>query len=262
MRHLLPILVLFSTILYGCYDRHKEPLSQDFSEQGNINIIQLRELCKNGYYNITSEIVCIGRITSSDRQGNFYRSIIIEDESGGAEIKLGAYNLTTQYPVGLTVALHLNGTAVMVENGVITVGLPPQSFDSKPREMEAQEVIDKHIIRSNSVEPIAPLLCDIQMLNSSLCGRFIRIEKVHHSPLPDREESISLGGYHRFTDTENNIIFTNVSTYADFANTEIPLSDVAIQGILYYETVGMGIGDQFVIKPRFEDDISIYDTTI
>jgi hypothetical protein len=150
----------------------------------------------------------------------------------------------------------------MHENGVMQVGLPPQSFDSAPREMEAQEVIDKHIIRSNSVEPTTPLSCHINSLNHSLCGRFIRIDNRHHSPLPDREECTTLSGYHRFTDIENNAIFSYISPYADFANKEIPTSGISLQGILYYETVGMGIGGQYVIKPRFEDDISISDDTI
>jgi hypothetical protein len=262
MKPLFLAIILFSFVVGGCYDNNSNPPSEEFEEGFTCNMAELRKMCENGCYNITSDIICVGRVTSSDSEGNFYRSIVIEDNSGGLEVKLGIYNIATQYPIGLMVSLHLNGTAIMNENGVVQVGLPPQSFDSSPREMEAQAIIDKHIIRSNSVEPTTPILCDIKSLNNSMCGRFIRIENIHHTPLPDREECTILGGYHRFTDAENNAIFTYISTYADFANMEVPLSDVAIQGILYYETVGMGVGGQFVIKPRFEDDISIYDTTI
>lgn len=262
MKLLFLVIVLFSVVASGCYDNNTTPLSKEFEEGYTHNIAQLRKLCENGCYNIISDIICVGRVTSSDKEGNFYRSIVVEDNSGGVEVKLGTYNLSTQYPVGLMVSLHLNGTAIMNENGVMQVGLPPQSFDSAPREMEAQEVIDKHIIRSNSVEPTTPLLCDIKLLNHSLCGRFIRIENLHHSPLPDREDCSTLSGYHRFTDIENSAIFTYTSPYADFTNTEIPTSNISIQGILYYEAVGMGIGGQYVIKPRFEDDISISDDTI
>ena len=262
MKLLFLVIVLFSVVASGCYDNNTTPLPKGFEEGYTYNIAQLRKLCENGCYNITSDIICVGRVTSSDKEGNFYRSIVVEDNSGGVEVKLGTYNLSTQYPVGLMVSLHLNGTAIMNENGVMQVGLPPQNHDSTPRDMEAQEVIDKHIIRSNSVEPTTPLLCDIKLLNHSLCGRFIRIENLHHSPLPDREECATLSGYHRFTDTENNTIFSYISPYADFANKEIPISDISIQGILYYETVGMGIGGQYVIKPRFEDDISMSGNTI
>ena len=262
MKLLLLIILLFSSIVSGCYDSNNIPPQKEFDEGYTYDIAELRQMCENECHNITSDIICVGRVTSSDKEGNFYRSVTIEDNSGGLEVKLGIYNIATQYPIGLMVSLHLNGTAIMVNNGVVQVGLPPQCFDSSPREMEAQEVIDKHIIRSNSVEPTAPLLCDIKSLSNSMCGRFIQIENLHHAPLPDREECVALGGYHRFTDAENNAIFTYVSTYSDFANMEIPLSDTTIQGILYYETVGMSVGDQFVIKPRYKDDISIHSDTI
>ncbi len=255
------VLILFLLFAGGCYDHHDNPSPKEFQTSADCKIAELRAFCKNGCYTITSDIACIGRITSSDLEGNFYRSVTIEDESGGAEIKLGTYNIATQYPVGLLVALHLNGTAVMVENGVVQVGFPPSSFDSTPRAMEAQTVINKHIVRSNSIESITPLTCEIEALDMSLCGRFIRIEGVRHAPLSENENEASMEGYHRFIDKEGNAVFTYISPYSDFANLEIA-TDIDVQGILYHETVGMGIGEQFVIKPRFTDDISTHDDTI
>jgi hypothetical protein len=224
-------------------------LPDNFSEQANSTIGQLRQLCEKECYNITSDIVCVGRVTSSDRDGNFYRSITIEDESGGVEVKLGIYNIASQYPVGLMVALHLNSTAIMVENGVVQVGLPPQRFDSSPREMEAQEVIDRHIIRSNSIEQVEPLLCDIDDLDLSLCGRFVRVENLSYTPLTEQKTE-----YYRLTDNEDRVIFLFVSAYSNFANLKMPTTHLLIQGVLYHEAVGEG--RQFVIKPRCADDIS------
>ena len=256
MKLLFLVITLFTFVAGGCYDNNSTPASTEFNNSHTCSIAQLQKFCENGCYNITSDIICVGRVTSSDREGNFYRSIVVEDDSGGLEIKLGLYNIATHYPIGVMVALHLNGTAIMKQNGVVAVGLPPQSFDSAPREMEAQEVIDRHIIRSNSIEPITPYTCDIKALNHSLCGRFIRIESLRHAPLPDREMCSSLAEYHRFTDNEENNIFTYISPKSDFATREIPTSEISVQGILYYETVGMGIGEQFVIKPRFSNDIT------
>ena len=63
-------------------------------------------------------------------------------------------------------------------------------------------------------------------------------------------------GYHRFTDSEGLAIFTHVSDYADFANGEIPSSEVSITGILYHESVGMNIGHHYVIRARSANDIA------
>ena len=254
MKRFTPILILLLLVFSSCYDNHQEVQSSEFRDSDNCDISQLQERCKEGLYLITSDMICVCRVTSSDQEGNFYRSIVVEDSSGGAEIKLGTYNNAVQYPVGLEVELHLNGTALMFENGVMQVGLPPHSHDSSPREMEAQAVIDKHIIRTNSVEPIQPLVCDIASLDSSVCGRFIAIDNLNYSP--SEEEEGSAEEYARFMDSEGNSLFLYVSPFADFSISELPSSDVTLQGILYYETVGLGIGKQFVIRPRFKDDIS------
>jgi hypothetical protein len=200
-------------------------------------------------------------VTSSDREGNFYRSIIVEDESGGAEIKLGIFNSASQYPVGLVIALRLKGCAAMFDNGVMQIGLPPQEHDALPLELAAQLLIDKHIVRSNTIDEGEPTTYNIASLDGSACGRFVRVENLRHTPLAEDAECTSIVGYHRFTDNDGNAIFTSVSDYADFAASELPSSAVTLQGILYYETVGLGIGKQFVIKPRFADDISISDST-
>ena len=260
MKRLLPyIFALLAMVLGGCYDNHNESSSSAFVETDNCDIAELQALAQNGCYEVITELVCLCRVTSSDHEGNFYRSIVVEDMSGGAEIKLGIYNSFTQYPVGLVIELHLKGCAVMFDNGVLQVGLPPQEFDSLPRELEAQAVIDKHIVRSETIENIEPLKLGITSLESSLCGRFIAIEQLYHAPLEGEEKDL-LEGYSRVVDSDDNAIFLYVSPYADFAANEVPSSKVSIQGILYHESVGMGIGKQFVIKPRFADDITTTDS--
>lgn len=252
MKRLFAAILLFLSAAVGCYDSHKAPLLEEVTMQANCAIGQLRQLCSSGCYNVVTDIVCIGRVVSSDKEGNFYRSVVVEDESGGVEIKLGTYNIESQYPVGLMVTLCLNGTAIMVEDGVVKMGLPPQSFDTAPREMEAQSVINKHLIRGSSIEDISPMVCDIASLSLSLCGRFVRVENLLYSPLEGYEEK----EYYLFMDSSGRSICSHISSYADFANFDIPTSKLSIQGILYYENVGMGIGKQFVIKPRLKDDIS------
>jgi hypothetical protein len=253
MKRFASVLILFSIVVSGCYDNHSEPTPGEFSKQANCTIAQLRELCNDGLcYLVKEERICVGRVTSSDREGNFYRSVVIEDNSGGVEVKLGTYNLASQYPVGLMVALHLDGTALMIENGVVQMGLPPQSFDSAPREMEAQEVIDRHLLRSNSIAPTTPSVSTVEELSASRCGQFVEVENIIHAPLTESNEE----EYYRFVDESNNAIFIYISRYADFSDTEIPISLHSVQGILYHESVGLGIGKQFVIKPRFKDDFS------
>ena len=118
--------------------------------------------------------------------------------------------------------------------------------------MEAQAVINRHIVRSSSIEDVAPTICDLGSLDTSLCGRLLRIEGIRYSPLEEDDAS----DYYRFVDKNSNAIFIYISPYAEFADIAFGDDALAIQGILYHESVGRGIGKQFVLKPRFDDDFS------
>lgn len=259
MLHRLSLLVLVIATFCSCYDRHSEPPINDGALSENCDISQLHQLCKGGCHTVSSDIVCVGRVTSSDSEGNFYRSMFVEDATAGVEILLGTYNIEAQYPVGVSVELHLKGCAIMAKDGIVQVGLPPQSFDTAPREFESEVVIDRHIIRGSSVEDIEPLVCAIPSLDASLCGRFVKVTNIWHAPLSDSNEEPSLVEYHRFSNDNEDIVYAYISPYAEFASMPIPSEFVSLQGILFHESVNDGKGRQFVIKPRFKDDISTID---
>lgn len=246
------LLLLSASVLSGCYDNHSEPPIEPFALRANANIELLYQLAADRCYNITSDIVCVGRVTSSDRDGNFYRSMFVEDETGAVEIKLGTYNIAAQYPVGVVVALRLKGTAAMFKDNILQIGLPPQSYDTALREFEVQEVVDRHILRSNTVETLTPRLIPVKSLGTSLCGRFVRVDNIYYKPTAEDRER----GFYRFENDEEYRIFVEISPYSNFLTLEMPASMVSIQGILYHKTVGDRQGRQFVIKPRFADDIS------
>lgn len=258
MKRIASLFVILSLLLSGCYNEHNCPPAEDDAPRATLDIALLRTICQNGCVVVDSAIVCEGRVTSSDFERNFYGTLVVEDASGGVEVKLGTYSTANRYPVGLKVSLCLKGTALMLENGVVQIGLPPQSFDSSPREMGSQVVVDRHIIRSLSVEDVEPLSCNISSLNLEMCGRLVEVANLRHAPLADDE--VSLAGYHRFEDADGNAIFTNISPYATFADEPLPDSEITLCGILYRDVVSEDMGEQFVIKPRSKDDIRTIDT--
>ena len=256
MKRIILVSVLILMFASGCYDRHSYPPESDYVPSANCTAEALRNLCKEGCYTISSEMSCVGYVTSSDRAGNFYHTLLIEDETGAVEILIGTHLTASLYPIGTLIELRLEGLAAMLNNGVVQVGLTPQSFDIEPRPMGSKLVINNHLIRCGKVEEVTPLSCSVAELNSSLCGRLVTIHSLHHTPLEGYEEEQTMVGYHRFTDSEGNAIFTHVSDYADFANGEVPTSDTSITGILYHESVEMNIGYHYVIRARSANDIT------
>ena len=254
MKHLIWILYIAIIALFGgCYEGFSESEGSGSLPSRTTTIADLKGLYPNEYQVINQNIVCVGRVTSSDRDGNFYRSLFIEDESGGLEILLGIYDSYTLYPIGTTVALRLNGCGVAYRDGALQVGLPKNPHDLYLREFESQVVIDQHIIRSNSTSNITPSEHRISTLDTSICGRLIRTNAVRHAPLAE-EVCESIAGYHRFVADDGGEIYCAVSEYARFANMAIPEGDTAIVGVVLYENIS-GVGKRFVIYPRSASDL-------
>ena len=258
MKCVILAIMTLSLLLGGCYDNHDCGAEESFAGGETTSISRLYDIASaTSCHTITSDMVCVGRVTTSDREGNFYRTMFVEDATGGVEVLVGIYDIASQYPEGLEVALHLKDCAIMKRNGVVVAGLPPQSYDNSPREFESQVVIDSHIVRGNSVEPIVPMLTDVATLSVEKCGCSVRIENLRYVPSDTTIEEPRLVGYCRFEDSEGRAVFCYISEYADFANIVAPTTEVALQGILLYENVGGGNGQQFVLKPSCEDDIKV-----
>lgn len=256
MKRIIFVSILFLLVASGCYDNHSYAPEEEFTASANCSIAELRNLGNEGCYTIFSELMCVGRVTSSDRADNFYYSIFIEDATGGLEVLVGTYLTASQYPVGTMLAIDLQGLAVAFDHSTLQVGLPPQEHDNRLRYLSVPEVIRKHIIRSNSVEKIAPRRCNVAELSDTLCGCLVEVSNLSYSPLEGSDEATTLEGYQRFVDDNEGELFCYVSSYADFAGDEIPTSPISLVGILYHEPVGEHIGSKFVIRPRSKDDIT------
>ena len=64
-------------------------------------IQELSKLYTQGHpMEIEDDIVIAGRVISTDKPGNFYNQIYIQDETGGIEIKLGKNSLYNEYKLG------------------------------------------------------------------------------------------------------------------------------------------------------------------
>lgn len=65
-----------------------------------------------------------GNVTTSDREGNFFRSFFIEDETGAVEIRAGLYDLHAVYRLGQQVTVVADSLTLGLTGGVLQLGLP------------------------------------------------------------------------------------------------------------------------------------------
>ena len=124
---------------------------------------QLKTWC----WEVTEDLWVKGRITTSDRSGNFYKSFYIQDDANGPgiEIKVGRTSLHNDYKVGQMVYISLDGLAVGEygfkdgKYGTIQIGLKdPKQSKYSTSYIEHQYIIDSHIFRGDisDIQAISP----------------------------------------------------------------------------------------------------------
>ncbi len=242
--------------MVGCYDSHNLPTPNGDNVVPNTTIAQLRTLSKRDKaLTHTKDIIIEGVVTSDDSEGNFYRTLYIEDKTAAAEVFVGFYDLCTAYPPGCTIALKLKGCATYIDNETLQIGLPSESYSTHEIDYFYTSVVaDRYIIRNSDVQTISGKEITANQLGVSLCGRLVTLSLLRHQPL-DAEEQSTAVGYHRYGDGMDNYIYLYISEYADFADIKLPKQILSITGILSYSSVGYSVGKQFVITPRRADDI-------
>ena len=243
------LLLVIAALLAGCYDSSfGERPRTDEPALPTTTIHELRTRFEGATLVVESAVTVRGRVTTSDRSENFYRSFCIEADGAALEIMAGLDRLHNDYPEGSTVTVQLQGWALGESRGVLQLGRKPAAGSGYPTDyIASQPALDRTVVRSDEpLQPLAPTLRTLDELTPAMCGTLIRIEGVHYAP----EDLVagSWAGYCRFADDAGAEIHTYVRSYARFAADDVPAGRCALTGILQRD------GERYLLKLRDETD--------
>lgn len=71
---------------------------------------------------ITDSVVIMGIVNADDKSGNFYKTIAIQDSTGGIQIKIASTSLYNDYPVGRRIWIKLKGLYIFDYGGTAEIG--------------------------------------------------------------------------------------------------------------------------------------------
>ncbi len=118
------------------------------------SISQLRSFGSEwGSNPIMSDIIIDGYVTANDMYGEFYKKIIIEDESGAVEVLCDVDRCYQLFPFGSLIRINCNGLWIAPTNSKLQLGARPQSEYSIDRIPQNQ--LFQYIRVVDAVEPIA-----------------------------------------------------------------------------------------------------------
>ena len=263
---LLIFTILIITMLIGC-----QSVTDKFVFEGELptatsSIAKLREqIVRSGGVTIAEDVVVVGRVSSDDREDNFYGSIVVEDGSGAVEVMIGTPNLTARYPEGLKVALRLQGCYADYSYGVLQVGSEAAKYEHyRVGNLASLQRVNEVVKRSLDVEPILPTKTTIAELQSSMCGRLVEVRGLCLTDsssidtlIGDTLDRAIWRGYAMFKDAHGDSIALYTRDLARYAEYRIPTDSVNIVGVLQRGSYREG-EECYFLKMRYEADCTLY----
>ncbi|MGC4232202.1 MAG: DUF5689 domain-containing protein [Niabella sp.] len=235
------------------------PVNDDPEVDVTLTIMQLkaRYTTIGDFKRIEDDQVISGVVIADDRSGNFYKQIIIQDETGGIPVLLDGNNVYTQYPVGRRVFIKLKGMMLGDYGGTIQLGLDSsRSDDGRYLNLDGipQAFFDGYIVKgsfNNAVSPKVVKPADFtKNINDPLLSTLVQISNAEfrdadiNKTYADPSKNTSAINFTVSTCEKQSVILRN-SSYAKFAALNVPDGNGTLTGIpsVFNGTVQMFIRD-------------------
>ncbi len=277
--------ILVTSILSSCIDDNFEVPNPSGNVKNQKLSIILGNIANNNNWNLVTisdlksrfnsgdaplliekDDVVKGYVVSSDRTGNFFQEIYIQDAPenpvAGIKVVLNLRSSYTKFNIGREVYIHLNGLYLGETNsrdGVTAIGGKIKVDDPDEIDEITENQIDNHILRSSSTETIVPKKIRVSEISNGFVSTFVRVEDAF---FPTILEGKTIVDPNEDFDTQRTLSACNGSRFSDFileTSSFASFSSVVIQTgrggtIDAIVTKDFG-GDNFVVVVNDIEDI-------
>ncbi|MFN0035622.1 MAG: DUF5689 domain-containing protein [Saprospiraceae bacterium] len=210
---------------------------QDIPTNTTIQELKGYHETSGGFDLLTDDLVIGGTVVMDDRSGNYYKTIVIQDSTGGIEVKFSNGYLQNRYPVGRKIYIRCKGLMLTDYNGLIQlVGgrVVENGISSDIGLTENQE--RTQIVLGFKRDAPAPKIVSVSQLNEGLVSTLITLEDVEFTKADTAQtwaDVPSLSSLNRtIQDCNGAQLFVRTSGFADFAIQKTPRGKGSITGVL------------------------------
>ncbi|MEM9846646.1 MAG: DUF5689 domain-containing protein, partial [Bacteroidota bacterium] len=229
-------------VMGSCVDQEFDvpPLEEEsFTFEKNASIVDLKNAFDPQgaeFQIIESDIIIEGIVTADDESGNFFKRIVIQDETAGIEILINAIGLNNLYPIGRRLRVKCAG--LQMTNGTGTLQLGGETFDSNGdlRLGGIDETsLDLFIEAGARGVDVSPNVSTINQLGEDNLSQLVRLEDVQFAQgdadvtYADAEAQFSRNL--TIEDCSGNTIVLRSSGFASFAGDFTPTGKGSLTGI-------------------------------
>ena len=282
MKRIYTILFAAAAILTGCEEfqpvftgKYPEP---EYKEPQVIErthtIKQLAEMytVQGVPIEIEEDIIISGVVNTTDQPGNHYKSLYIQDETCGMEIKLGRNGLYNEYKLGQTIYVKCMGMTLGMYGykdynerydsggmGMLQLGFVDPTKEYETSYLEHQILVDSHIVKGAIGTPVEPVLLSESQLparlhcqkNNKYLGTYVTLKGLRYANetfvllyLDSNQDKKA--AYNRVFLSDSNGVEDGDKTHkiTTWAMSEAKMKEYLYAG--YWDTCKVGSGNEFI----------------
>ncbi len=205
----------------------------------NITIAELKSRhTLDQYEAITDDVTFAAYVVSDDQAGNFYKQLVVQDASGGIEIRIEMSDLYNVYPVGRKVYVKAKGLYLGDYNGLVQLGAGVGTDNSGNPELIRipESILDQYIVTATYGNTITPKTLSIDQLSLSDVSTLIQLDGVQFTSADagqtyaDAELQQTVN--REIQDCAKHSLIVRTSGYSTFAGDTTPLGNGTMVGVL------------------------------
>jgi len=250
----LSICIIFNS----CEKKYDTPPSNlDVAFAPDLSIKDLRAKHAMGKFEqITESKLIVGVVVANDQSDNFYKSIVVQDTSGGITVRMDGIKLDANFPIGRKIAIKLKDLWLGDYGKMIQLGVGVDNSDPTSPTLTGipQTLFDQYIIKGELVNSLTPIVVPINTLNNNYQSMLVQLDQVEFTPTDTAKtygDAVNKQSLNRTIRACNgSTILLRTSGYANFANAKTPIGNGSIVGIysVFGTTKQLSIRDSFDVN--------------
>lgn len=181
---LLPVLTV-AMLAAGCSKEFDDPKHfEPVKLTPTMTIKAFKALYTGTPTEIQDDVIIGGKIISTDRNGNIYRSFYIQDETGGLEVKIGKTGLYNLYHEGQTIYIKARHLVLGTYGGTVNLGSKDPTGQYQTSYIDTDYRINQTIFRGEYGAPVTPrVITSYSQLTPDMNGTLVEIRGAIYSGL-------------------------------------------------------------------------------
>jgi hypothetical protein len=235
------LLYCISVLITGicCNKKFDEPPVYTGSGiQPNLTISDLRAMHFPGSFEcILDDYIIEGIVVANDSKDNFYKSIVLQDSTGGITIRMDASGLYTDYPIGRKIAVKLKNLWLGDYAKMTQLGAAVDRSNPVFPELTAIPVplFERYLIKKELNHSVVPKQVRLDELNDSLQSCLVEISNLEFAiadtgkPYADAVNKLSANAIVK--SCSGGSAYVRTSGFANFAAAKVPRGNGTITAI-------------------------------